>query len=135
MIELIYSPDIQCLSVLTLLRCGPSQHGVLPFLFTQCQIALPGVTEILFNYSRHSSNNLRRNQPIQIKPLWHLRDREILFDGNILTNYNFSSKIRGRMDVCYVSYLYFRAEIANYIENLYFVGGKLCKNIANNQKY
>ena len=70
-----------------------------------------------------------------IKPLWHLRDRGILFDGNILTNYNFSSKIRGRMDVCYVSYLYFRAEIANYIENLYFVGGKLCKNIANNQKY
>ena len=39
------------------------------------------------------------------------------------------------MDVCYVSYLYFRAEIANYIENLYFVVGKLCKNIANNQKY
>ena len=39
------------------------------------------------------------------------------------------------MDVCYVSYLYFRAEIANYIENLYFVGGKLGKNIANNQKY
>ena len=28
------------------------------------------------------------------------------------------------MDVCYVSYLYFRAEIANYKENLYFVGGK-----------
>ena len=48
-----------------------------------------------------------------IKPLWHLRDRGILFDGNILTNYNLSSKIRRRMDVCYVYYLYLRAEIDN----------------------
>ena len=37
------------------------------------------------------------------------------------------------MDVCYVSYLYFRVEIAKYKEKLYFVGGKLRKNIANNQ--
>ena len=33
------------------------------------------------------------------------------------------------MDVCYVSYLYFRAEIANYIENLYFVGGNCAKTL------
>ena len=89
----------------------------------------------LFQRTRTLIELLEEIGLLVIKPLWHLRDRGILFDGNILTNYNFSSKIRGRMDVCYVSYLYFRAEIANYIENLYFVGGKLCKNIAINQKY
>ena len=72
---------------------------------------------------------------MEIKPLWHLLDSGILFDGNILINYSFSIKIRGRMDVCYGYYLYFRVEMANYMENLYFVGGKLGKNIANNQKY
>ena len=67
---------------------------------------------------------------MNIKPLWHHRDRGVLFDGNILTNHNYSSKIRGRMDVFYVSYLYFRAEIANYKENLYFLGGNCAKTLS-----
>ena len=70
----------------------------------------------------------------KISMIWNRWKHSIVL-RKILTYYNFSSKIRGRMDVCYVSYLCFRAEIANYKENLNFVGGKLCKNIANNQKY
>ena len=54
---------------------------------------------------------------LNIQPLWHLRDRGILFDRNSLNGLIKSLKSRGircRLDLCYIFQFptYFQAEIA-----------------------